>query len=749
MEYEPVLVGNPGMKVTFQCNRATAFDVIRAVGDQTRIPIGVALGRDSDALTKTTHSYDLENVDARSALGQALEGTGYSVKEESGVLVLIAGDLAPRQRDLLAHPYSNFGKGRLSGKMVCLGMNLTGWLRNAARPRTGYAISCATATNEEEVTLDLLRIATTEEIANQLVSQGSHGMWIFKVSATLAPGDPTEEIDMLPYQHYSNRSVIVTPSRRLRATGGFWRYPGSLLLVSAFCIAERSFAMAPGDRYAEMVQAGTEAVTRGDLSVAKAQLEAAVSLQPGESSGWCELGVLYAQLGDYSRGEKAFRRALDLQPGLARAHYLLGLSLIAHPKDQLDWPAAIEEFRSALKIQPDYPEALNYLGVGLTSTGQLDAAIAELEHALLLAPQMPSAHFNLAIALENLGRLEDAATEYQKAIALKSYYAPAYSALGKLYFRMGKGPAAEEELRIALRQNPDLQDAHYALGRVLRSEGKLQDAEIEFHAAVSLGQREPNAVESTQLSNAALEKAGRGDLAGAETALRKAIALRPDYGVPHYNLGLILADEGRIDEAGRQLTEAISLMPGQAKPWFDLGRVQRLQGKAQSAVESVRWAAMLDPANPRIREELKLAGSAGDQGDTPDQPRQPEIGLPADTASGHYSSARDLRARQDWQGAIGELLRSLALQPDSVEVRSLLANTYGQLGDYDAAAVEYRKVLLAAPASGETYLSLGKVLLAGGKRRDAGEAFRRALAIQPGSIEARRAIDDLAASDLK
>jgi hypothetical protein len=206
--YEPTLIDNPSRKVTFQCEKATALEAIRAVGFQARIPIGVVLGRDLDALSKASHRFDFVDLDARSALLIAIEGTGYSIKEEGDVMVIVAGDLAPRQRELLVHSFSHFRRGQASGKMICLGMDLTGWLRVAANPGLrGYGISCSTSTNEEEITLNIPPAATTEKIANQLVSQGSKGMWVFKVPASVPAGDPTEEISFLPYQHYSDKPI--------------------------------------------------------------------------------------------------------------------------------------------------------------------------------------------------------------------------------------------------------------------------------------------------------------------------------------------------------------------------------------------------------------------------------------------------------------------------------------------------------------------------------------------------------------
>jgi tetratricopeptide (TPR) repeat protein len=173
-------------------------------------------------------------------------------------------------------------------------------------------------------------------------------------------------------------------------------------------------------------------------------------------------GTLRAAWG-LPKSRRGFRRTLQLQPDLAKAHYMLGLSLVANPKSKLDWPAAITEFRAALRIQHDYPEASTYLGVALTAIGQTDLAISELEHAVRMVPLLPSAHFNLAIALENGNRLEDAVKQYRERRSrqkgatrrqavhwVSSYYAWAGERLVSLIRRLGY--SAMERLPNTLRR---------------------------------------------------------------------------------------------------------------------------------------------------------------------------------------------------------------------------------------------------------------------------------------------------------
>jgi hypothetical protein len=207
MEFAPAVVIEFDSKVTFKCDRATPLDLIRAIGRQSRLPIGVVLGEDKDALSKPVHSYDLERVDVRAALEKAIEGTGYSLREENEAIEVIAGDLTPRQWQLLTHHYSGFNPGP-NRTMVELGVALTMWMRAETGPMTAFASSIFTSTNDERFTLAGASTATTEEIADKIVSLGSKGMWIFRVDAYPPTDALPDEIVIEPYQHYSNKPNV-------------------------------------------------------------------------------------------------------------------------------------------------------------------------------------------------------------------------------------------------------------------------------------------------------------------------------------------------------------------------------------------------------------------------------------------------------------------------------------------------------------------------------------------------------------
>ena len=494
------------------------------------------------------------------------------------------------------------------------------------------------------------------------------------------------------------------------------------------------------DSYSRQLRTAAGETTQGNLSAARADIQSAIALKPAEAAGWYQLGLLQGQTGNFSAAEAAFRHAILLQPGLAQAHYNLALTLIANPQNKEDWAAAIAECREALRLLPDYPEALNLLGAGLNKLAQPDAAIEALERAIQLAPALPEAHFNLGLALESKDRLDDAAKQYAAAVAARREYPEASSAVGKLLFRMGKPVEAEQALKQALRLNPDLADAHYTLARILQSLHENAQAAVEFAETRDLAERQPNGIHASQMSNQALHLAANGDLADAAATLQTAIALKPDYGVPHYNLGLILADMRETTKAQQELTKAISLLPGEAGPWFELGRVLQLAKDDRGALQAVAWAAHLAPSNEAFKAELgRLQAStalpSGSAGLHALQP--PGIGARSDTAAAHFDFAQELNRQGDFEGAIGELLRSLALQPAMQSARRDLAAAYANLGHKDRAVLEYRKLLVAYPEDAAAHLGLGKLLLQQGDAQDAAEQLQQALVYQPGSLEAQ------------
>lgn len=519
------------------------------------------------------------------------------------------------------------------------------------------------------------------------------------------------------------------------------------LVITTTVLVAATAAQNTKDQLAAHLRSGKQYASRGNYSAALGDLEAAVQMEPDDAEAWFQLAIVRGQIADFRGAEAALRHALKLRPHFPEAHYHLGLTLIANPQSKLDWPGAIAEFRAALKDNPDYAEARNLLGAGLTAQGETEAAILELRQAVRIKLSLADAHFNLAVALQQNGQAEEAIKEYHAAILAKGTYPQATTALGELLFSIARIPEAKEELQNALRGNPDLAGAHHALGEILQSEGQHVQARLELSVAADLAQRTADAMQAAQLSNQGLKLASQGDLPAANATLRKAILRKPDYGISHFNLALILADQGDLQGAVSELTNAISLLPGQSKPWLELGRVLRKQGRHRGALDALCWAARLAPSDETIRAEVSVAKSAKNQSSDStavscEVASTPALAAYSDTLGAHLIFASNKKNDADYLGEIGELLRSVALQPDSPGARRELARAYQQLGDFDHAVIEYQKLMFLTPRDGDARATLGKLLLDGGRADEAAEQFRLALIDNPTSEALRVALRD-------
>jgi tetratricopeptide (TPR) repeat protein len=101
------------------------------------------------------------------------------------------------------------------------------------------------------------------------------------------------------------------------------------------------------------------------------------------------------RLGKLEEAIEAYRKATEIKPDYAQAWNNLGVSL-----DRLGrLEEAIEVYRKATEIKPDYADAWYNLGVSLGRLGKLEEAIEVLRQALEIAPDNTVASFMLVLFL--------------------------------------------------------------------------------------------------------------------------------------------------------------------------------------------------------------------------------------------------------------------------------------------------------------------------------------------------------------
>ncbi|MGO9585110.1 MAG: tetratricopeptide repeat protein [Limisphaerales bacterium] len=161
------------------------------------------------------------------------------------------------------------------------------------------------------------------------------------------------------------------------------------------------------------------------------------------------------QLHYWQNGESLFRHTIAVTENNYLAYYNLGTALAT--RGQLD--EALDDFREALQIRPDYAEPHNNLGIILTVRGNLEEAIQHFHEALRFRPNYADAHLNLGFALVSQGKLNEAIQQYQEVLRLTPDDAEARLNLGIALARLGRRDEAMTQFREALRLKPGFAEA--------------------------------------------------------------------------------------------------------------------------------------------------------------------------------------------------------------------------------------------------------------------------------------------------
>ena len=174
--------------------------------------------------------------------------------------------------------------------------------------------------------------------------------------------------------------------------------PGAMPVPRAVPPIETGLALQQAGRFAEAAQV----------------YEQILAVQADHPDALHLLGLIAYHQGDYPRATDLIMQALAARE--SEIFYgNLGNALAARGMHA----AAIESFRQAIALKPDYLPAHNNLGNLLRDQGKLDEAVESFRTVIALKPDYAEAHNNLANALVDLGELDAAIAAYRRAIALK------------------------------------------------------------------------------------------------------------------------------------------------------------------------------------------------------------------------------------------------------------------------------------------------------------------------------------------
>ena len=226
-------------------------------------------------------------------------------------------------------------------------------------------------------------------------------------------------------------------------------------------------------------------------------------------------------------------------------------------------------------------------------------------------------------------------------------------------------------------------------------EGALAQAEALYRELLTLKDLGPNA--ALVHFNLGVVTADQGRLDEAVACYRRAAATRPGYFDAHLNLGAALKATGRLDQAAESYRRAAQCQPGDFRAHDNLGQVLKDLGRLDEAAEACRLANRLKPGEPGPWNSLgNIAQRRGRLDEAAAAYRQ-AIALRPDLAEAHYNLGSVLRESGNHDEAIACLRRAIALKPDYAEAHNSLGTALQELGETEAAVSSHRQALALRP----------------------------------------------------
>jgi tetratricopeptide (TPR) repeat protein len=209
------------------------------------------------------------------------------------------------------------------------------------------------------------------------------------------------------------------------------------------------------------------------------------------------------------------------------------------------------------------------------------------------------------------------------------------------------------------------------------------------------------------------------------------------------NLGVVLAHQGRIDEAVAQYSEALHLKPDYADAHYNLGNALARQGRIDEAVAQYSEALRIEPGYPDAHNNLGLALAAQGRINEAMAQYSEALRLKPDYPEAHYNLGLALATQGRIHEAMAQYSEALRLKPDYPEAHNNLGNALARQGRIDEAVAQFSEALRLKPDYPEAHFNLGNALARQGRIDEAIAQCSEALRLKPDFPPARRLLSDL------
>jgi tetratricopeptide (TPR) repeat protein len=398
-----------------------------------------------------------------------------------------------------------------------------------------------------------------------------------------------------------------------------------------------------------------------------------------------------------------------------------------------------------------------------------EKARVEFRNALQVTPDDPNARFMNARVAEKLNNLSDAARLYQATIDVAPDHIQARAALGRMYVFGGAPDRAIEMVKPGLVTHPDDPDllTVRSAARAQQNDraGALEDAEKanklapdnENAAAMlaSLYQQKGEGSRAIEVISKTLEKAPKsldlrqvlaslyssaGDNDRAEQELKKIVELKPTELRHRINLALSYIRSKRLDDADHTLVEAVKALPGNSQAKLAYVDFLVAQRSMERGVEVLKQYIASEPKDYDLQFGLGALQQRSSKPDDAIATYGKIIAADKDGVSGLSARLRiatmhvGTRRFDDASKLIAEVL---AKNPRDNDALILRGNIELEQKDPAAAIADLRAVLRDQPRSLALLRTIARAYVANGDNALAEDSLRAAVEAAPTDIPTR------------
>lgn len=198
------------------------------------------------------------------------------------------------------------------------------------------------------------------------------------------------------------------------------------------------------------------------------------------------LGEVYIELNEINRAIEAYKDAIELNPDYEDAYFKLGKAYTIKG----DYDTATDFFRKAVDIKPGEPPFLENLGTSLVETGNIDEAVYFLKKAISIDSQNAKTFYTLGYVYAiNLNEPIEAIGFFKKSVSLDPLIEDGYLNLGNTYALLNKYDEALSAYEKQIVFTPSSASAYINSGRIYQVLGKKPHARKMYQKALKIEPR--------------------------------------------------------------------------------------------------------------------------------------------------------------------------------------------------------------------------------------------------------------------